>query len=168
MNFSLLIIHNRDRMSSITRVLHTTTWGYFTKHLAFRFIRSPNVVKEEIMADVNDLVQEFRMSSRDGAVGESFVAMCRLLEILQVCFDIIPFFATAVNSDDKNLQTITNPIGWGFSSDRLGFEIMFDGYRKMIDQSFSKSKDLGDILRVLPGVVVQKRLTMEEIGRAHV
>ena len=31
----------------------------------------------------------------------------------------------------------------------------------MIDQSFSKSKDLGDILRYLPGVVVQKGLTME-------
>ena len=44
-------------------------------------------------------------------------------------------------------------------SDR--FEIMFDGYRKMTDQSFSKSKDLGDILRLLPGAVVQKNLTME-------
>ena len=31
----------------------------------------------------------------------------------------------------------------------------------MIDQSFSKSKDLGDILRFLPGVVVQEGLTME-------
>ena len=38
---------------------------------------------------------------------------------------------------------------------------MFNEYRKMIDQSFSKSKDLGDILRILPGVVVQKGLTME-------
>ena len=73
-------------MSSITRVLHTATWVYFTECLASRFIRSPNAVKEEIMADVNGLVQEFRMSSRDGAVGESFVAMCRLREILQVCF----------------------------------------------------------------------------------
>ena len=100
MNFSLLVIHNRDRMSSITRVLHTTTWGYFTKHLAFRFIRSPKVVKEEIMADISGLVQEFRMSSIDGAVGDSFVAMCRLREILQVCFDIIPFFATAVDLAD--------------------------------------------------------------------
>ena len=105
MVFSLLIIHNRDRMSSITRVLHTTTWGYFTEHLAVRFIRSPNVVKEEIMADVNGLVQEFRMSPRDWAVqvGESFVAMCRLDEIFRVCFDIIPFFGTAVNLADKNL-----------------------------------------------------------------
>ena len=31
----------------------------------------------------------------------------------------------------------------------------------MIDQSLSESKDLGDILRLLPGAVVQKGLTME-------
>ena len=36
------------------------------------------------------------------------------------------------------------------------FKILFDGYRKMFDQSLSKSKDLGDILRFLPGVVVQR------------
>ena len=30
----------------------------------------------------------------------------------------------------------------------------------MIDQSFYKSKDLGDMLRFLPGVVVQKNLSM--------
>ena len=39
---------------------------------------------------------------------------------------------------------------------RAQFEIMLDGYRKMFDQSLSKSKDLGDMLRLLPGVVVQK------------
>ena len=154
-------------MSSITRVLHTTTWNYFTDKLAFRFADSPFAVKEEIIADINDLVQEFRMSSRDGAVGESFVAMYRLLKILHVCFDIIPFFATAVDFADKNLQTLTNPIYWQLSSKSLDqecsdrFEIMFDRYRNMIDQSFSKSKDLGDIIRFLPGVVVQKSLTME-------
>ena len=90
-------------MSSINRVLHTTTWSYFTEHLAVRFFRSPNVVKEEIMADVNGLVQEFRMSSRNGAFRESFVTMCRLGDIFRVCFDIIPFFWTAVNLADKNL-----------------------------------------------------------------
>ena len=31
----------------------------------------------------------------------------------------------------------------------------------MIDQSFSKSKDLGDMLRFLPGVVAQKGLSMQ-------
>ena len=38
---------------------------------------------------------------------------------------------------------------------------MFDGYRKMIDQSFSKSKDLGDMLRFLPGIVVQNDMSMQ-------
>ena len=44
------------------------------------------------------------------------------------------------------------------SDDPIGikFKILFDGYRKMFDHSFSKSKDLGDIVRFLPGVVVQK------------
>ena len=40
---------------------------------------------------------------------------------------------------------------------------MFDGFRKMIDQSFSKSNDLDDLddmLRFLPGVVVQYRISM--------
>ena len=120
MIFSLLIIHNCDRMSSNTRVLHTTTWEYFTKHLATRIIRSPKAVKEEIMADINDLVHEFRMSSRDWAVGESFLAMCCLLNILQVCFDIIPFFATAVDLADKNLQNLTDPASWHFAFKSLG------------------------------------------------
>ena len=93
MIFSLLIIHNHDRMSSITRVLHTTTWDYFTSRLPDRFIHSPKVVKEAIMSDINDLVREFRRTSSD--VGASFFAMRRLFEILhnlEVCFDIIPFF----------------------------------------------------------------------------
>ena len=41
------------------------------------------------------------------------------------------------------------------------FEIMLNGYRKIVDHSFSKSKDLGDILRFLPGVVVQKDLSLQ-------
>ena len=38
---------------------------------------------------------------------------------------------------------------------------MLDGYRKKFDQSLSKSKDLGDMLRLLPGVVVQKDMSMQ-------
>ena len=45
------------------------------------------------------------------------------------------------------------------------FRILLDGYRKMFDQSFSKSNDLGDLLRFLPGVVVQNHITMQ--GMAH-
>ena len=100
----MLIIHDHDRVSFITRVLHTTTWDYFTSRLPDRFSRSPKVVKEAIMTDINDLVQEFWRSSSDGAVEASFFAMHRLLEILkgcydilEVCFDIISVIASAVD-----------------------------------------------------------------------
>ena len=44
MIFSLLIIHSHDRMSSVTRILHTTTtWNYFASCLPDRFIHSPKV-----------------------------------------------------------------------------------------------------------------------------
>ena len=87
MTFSLLqIIYNHDRKSSITRVLHTSTWDYFSLRLPDHFCLSPKVVKEAIMADMNDLMQEFWRTSSDGAVGASFFAMLRLLEILQKCF----------------------------------------------------------------------------------
>ena len=78
-------------MSSIpvTRVLHTTTWKYFTSRLPDRFIRSPKVVKEAIMADINDLVQEFWRTSSDGSVGASFFAMRLLFENLEECFVIL-------------------------------------------------------------------------------
>ena len=52
---------------------------------------------------------------------------------------------------------------WSYSDQSLSdfrirarFKILLDGYRKMFDQSLSKSKDLGDILRFLSGVVVQE------------
>jgi hypothetical protein len=97
MIFNLLIIHNHDRMSSITPGLHAATWAYFSSSLPGRFRLSPKEVKEAIITDINDLVQEFCRTSSD--VGASFFAMCRLLEILQkilkVCFDIISILATA-------------------------------------------------------------------------
>lgn len=37
-------------------------------------------------------------------------------------------------------------------------------YRKMLDHSFSNSRDLGDLLRFLPGILVQKHLTMQEMA----
>ena len=64
---------------------------------------------------------------------------------------------------------LTNPNSWQYSSQSLDdpirakFKILLDGYRKMVDQSFSKSKDLGDMIRFLPGVVVQKDLSMQEM-----
>ena len=38
------------------------------------------------------------------------------------------------------------------------FKMLFDAFRKMLDQSYYKSKDFGDMLRFLPWVVVQKSL----------
>ena len=49
---------------------------------------------------------------------------------------------------------------WFYSSQPSKIKILIDGYRKMFDQSFSKSKDLGDMLRFLPGVVVQNHMSM--------
>ena len=100
MIFSLLIIHNHNRKS--TRVLHTTTWFHFTSRLPDRFIRSPKVVKETIMTDINNLVEESWRTSRT-----SFFAMLRLLEILhcinilEVRFVIISFFVTAIDLAEK-------------------------------------------------------------------
>ena len=91
MIFSLLIIHNYDRRSSITRVLHAATWNYFTSNLLRRFDCSPNVVKEAIMTDIHDLVQEFWRTSTDGADGESVIAMCHLNEILELCLKVCFF-----------------------------------------------------------------------------
>ena len=61
-----------------------------------------------------------------------------------------------------------NPNSWNHSAEsaldetefRAKFKILLEGYRKMLDRSISQSKDLGDMLRFLPGVVVQKRLSM--------
>jgi hypothetical protein len=84
--FRLLIIHNHDRMTSVTRVLNTVTWNYFISRLPDRFGWSPKVVKEAIMRDISDLVQEFWRTSFGGVVGASLFAMRRLFEILNGCF----------------------------------------------------------------------------------
>ena len=91
MIYILLIINNHERMSSVTRVLHTTTWDYFISHLPGHFRRSPKVVKEAIMTDINDFVQEFWKTSSVGDVGASFAAMRRVHEILQGCFNCLCF-----------------------------------------------------------------------------
>ena len=47
--------------------------------------------------------------------------------------------------------------------DQVEFMILLDGYRNKFDQTFStfKSEDLRDLLRFLPGVVVQKPMSMQ-------
>ena len=80
---------------------------------------------------------------------------------------MFPFLRLPAN---KNLQNSADPNSWEshYSAQwdldhriRVEFKILFDGYRKMLDQSYSTSKDLGDILRFLPGVVVQKHMSMQ-------
>ena len=88
MIFSLLINYSHDRMSSITRVLHTKTWDYFASRLPSHFNSCPEEVKEAIMTDIDDLVQEFWRTSSD-VDGASFFAMRRLFEILQRCFKLL-------------------------------------------------------------------------------
>ena len=82
-------------MSSISRALHTSTWDYFSLSLPECFNRSPEVVQEAIITDIDDLVKELWRTSSD--VGASFFAMRRMLDILKdilkVCFDIISIFA---------------------------------------------------------------------------
>ena len=116
------------------------------------------------MADINDLVQEFWSTSSDGDVGESLSGMRRLHEILEEYLEVSLYlfrFATAVDLAD--LQRLANP--WNSDVDetvfRANFKILFDRYRTMFDQSLSNSKDLGDMLRLLPGVVVQNPMSMQ-------
>ena len=73
-------------VSSNTRVLQTVTWLFFTSKLPDLYIRSPTLVKEAIMTDINDLVQEFERTSCDG-VGASFFALRHLFGILEGCDD---------------------------------------------------------------------------------
>ena len=91
--------------------------------------------------------------------------------ILWKCVQYFFFiFSTTVELADNNLQTSTNPqyspryYRYDSLEDQISlrdkFKILFDGYQKMIDHSFSNSKDLGDMLRFLPGVVVQMDLSM--------
>ena len=70
----------------MARVLHTTTWAYFTSRLRDRFLCSPKVVKEAIMTNIDDLVREFWRTSSDRDVGASFFAIRRLFKILHKCF----------------------------------------------------------------------------------
>ena len=132
------------------------------------------------MTDINDLLQEFWTSS-NGAVETSFFAGSSCLlgilkycfdslmnhDFFKVCFDIIISLAIAVD-----LELITLQLLGGIPYLALHyrdhdailknkFKILYDGYRKTFDQSLSNSKDLGDMLRLLPGVVVQQDLSMQ-------
>ena len=75
---------------------------------------------------------------------------------------LFPFLRLA----EENLQRLTNHNPWHYSKEsddriRAKIKMLLDGYRKMFDQSICKSKDLGDMLRFLPGVVVLKNMSTQ-------
>ena len=64
---------------------------------------------------------------------------------------------------------LANPISWQSQwpfDDRIIAQVkkLFDEYRRIFDQSLSKSKELGDMLRFLPGVVVQKHMSLRAMA----
>ena len=66
-------------------------------------------------------------------------------------------FATVVDLADISLQMHYDSAQWDLNK----FKIVIDGYLKMFDRSLSKSKDLEDLLRFLPGVVVQRYISVQ-------
>ena len=115
-------------------------------------------MQEVIMTDIDELTQEFWRTSSDEVVGASFAMRC-FHDTLQHCLEVCFVLATAFDLTDENLQVS----GKSDFDDRIRdkFKILFDAYRKMLDQSFSKSKNLGVMLNFLPGVVVQKQMSMQ-------
>jgi hypothetical protein len=50
---------------------------------------------------------------------------------------------------------------------RAKLGILLDGSRNIFDHSIPKSRDLGDILKFLPGVVVQERMSMQGMANLY-
>ena len=71
-----------------------------------------------------------------------------------------PGFRPGRNSTNSAPSDLVNRI-------RAKLKKLLDDYRKMFDQSLSKSKDLGDMLRFLPGVVVQNDMSMQGMAKLY-
>jgi len=129
-SFALIIQWIRSwRINPTTSYPRNATWVYFTSCLPDRFYRSPTAVKEAIMTDINDLVQDFWRTSSHGTDGESFLAMRHLFEILQECFHVF----------ERQAKPNDSPVNSGHLDEtkiRTKFNMLFDEYRKMFDQSF--------------------------------
>ncbi|KAF8816521.1 hypothetical protein BYT27DRAFT_7182095 [Phlegmacium glaucopus] len=124
------------RTHSTTRLPHSATWRYIDIHIPRRFIGSPKLVRDTIMTDINQLTQEFRKISSSGAVDISFPARLCLMQILK-----------------------TIRLGQRYTDGE--FSRVYHGYQMMLRQSFTESNDIGDLSRFLPGVLVQKALSMQ-------
>ena len=80
---------------------------------------------------------------------------CKIFRMYFCCY----FRFASRRFTDKKLQMANSNSFDG--QIRAKFELLVHGYRRMFDHSLSKSKDLGDMLRLLPGVVVQNPMSMQ-------
>ncbi|KAF8816522.1 hypothetical protein BYT27DRAFT_7154559 [Phlegmacium glaucopus] len=128
------------RTHSTTRLPHSATWYYVQSHLPWHFIESPKRVRDAIMMDINELIQEFWKISNNGAIGVFFTAMLCLMWGLEAIM--------SPATDDEFLE-------------------VYHACQKMVDQSFTESIDITDLLRLLPGVVVEKGLSTEGVANLY-
>ncbi|KAF8816495.1 hypothetical protein BYT27DRAFT_7182051 [Phlegmacium glaucopus] len=125
------------RIHSTTQLPHSATWGYVKFHLPRRFITSPRRVKDAIITDITELIQEFWKISDNELVDVFFTAMLCLGWILEEIGSVV--------TDDALLR-------------------VYRAHEKMFDRSFTESVDISDLLRLLPGIVVQKGLSMQGVA----
>ncbi|KAF8815804.1 hypothetical protein BYT27DRAFT_7155408 [Phlegmacium glaucopus] len=104
-----------------TRLPHSATWDYVKFHLPPRFIKSPKLVKDAIMTDIDELMQEFCKISSSGAVDVFLTAMLCLMWILK---DVE---ATDLGTTD------------------VKFIRVYHEYQKMLDRFFTESRDIDQI-----------------------
>ena len=84
-----LQIQNYDRIPSTQLLLHGKTWAHIKTYLPDDFIHCPEVVRDAIMMDIDNLLQEFWKTSNVGAVDvQCFTSIRLLLDILSVCLNI--------------------------------------------------------------------------------
>lgn len=90
------------------------------------------------------------------------------MEILKVCLDYYFHFGTTIEFTDNKPTVLPADIRQEFRN----WPRTLHGCQNMFDHSlisaFSKSRDMGDILRLLPGIVVQKTsLTMQGMAELY-
>jgi hypothetical protein len=113
------------------------------------------------MTDVNDLLREFWNIPHNRAIEVSFTATHLLLDILQVRLDVLFVLRLLLIKHDQHLR-VRHP---GQTDSAHYITALIDGCQRMLDQSlilaFSKPRGIRDLLRFLPGILVQEGLTMQ-------
>ena len=92
-----LQIQKYDRIPSTKLRLHGKTWDHIKTYLPDDFIHCPEVVRDAIMMDIDNLLQEFWKTADIGAVDvRRFTLIRLLLDILRVCLNITYFYFTTI------------------------------------------------------------------------